>query len=105
MATFFDPSTIAGWFDDGQVLRAFLGDRSRLSVVATGFGASNAPSPSEGNVNLQVSPAGVTPGATGVDNVRAVYALPGNPFDVASPRISTPAPGPCAGNANDNRLT
>jgi hypothetical protein len=29
MATFFDPSTIAGWFDDGQLLRAYLGDRSR----------------------------------------------------------------------------
>src|SRR6266404_8115363 len=33
MATFFDPSTIAGWFDDGQVLRAYLGDRSRLADV------------------------------------------------------------------------
>src|SRR5258708_7812089 len=104
MATFFDPSTIAGWFDDGQVLRAFLGDRSRLSVVATGFGASNAPIPSEGNVNLQVSSAGVNPGATGVDNVLAVYALPGNAFDVAGRGISITAAGAFAGNGNNKRL-
>ena len=55
MATFFDPSTVAGWFDDGQVLRAFLGDRSRHAVIASGFGASNAPILSEGNLNVQVS--------------------------------------------------
>src|SRR6266436_3122045 len=62
MATFFDPSTIAGWFDDGQVLRAYLGDRSRHAVVASGFGASLAPMLSEGNINLQVASTGVQPG-------------------------------------------
>ena len=42
MATFFDSSTIAGWFDDGQLLRAYLGDRSRHAVTASGFGSSVA---------------------------------------------------------------
>jgi hypothetical protein len=104
MAIFFDPSTIAGWFDDGQVLRAYLGDRSRHAVIATGFGASNAPILSEGNLNVQVSSAGVQPGATGVDNVLAVYTLPGNAFDVAGRGISITAAGSFAATANNKRL-
>src|SRR5229473_3962336 len=104
MATFFDPSTIAGWFDDGQVLRAYLGDRSRHAVIATGFGASNAPILSEGNVNLQVSSAGVQPGATGADNVLAVYSLPSNAFDVAGRGISITAAGSFGATANNKRV-
>src|SRR5260370_19258348 len=104
MATFFDPSTIAGWFDDGQVLRAYLGDRSRHAVIASGFGASNAPILSEGNLNVQVSSAGVQPGATGADNVLAVYSLPGSAFDVAGRGISITAAGAFAATANNKRL-
>lgn len=104
MATFFDPSTVAGWFDDGQVLRAFLGDRSRHAVIASGFGASNAPILSEGNLNVQVSSAGVQPGATGGDNVLAVYTLPANAFDLAGRGISITAAGSFAATGNNKRL-
>jgi len=104
MATFFDPSTIAGWFDDGQVLRAFLGDRSRHAVIASGFGASLAPMLSEGNINLQVASAGVQPGATGADNVLAVFSLPSNAFDVAGRGISITAAGSFGGTANNKRV-
>ena len=104
MATFFDPSTIAGWFDDGQVLRAYLGDRSRHAVIASGFGASLAPMLSEGNINLQVASTGVQPGATAVDNVLAVYALPGNAFDAAGRGISITAAGSFGATANNKRV-
>jgi hypothetical protein len=105
MATFFDPSTIAGWFDDGQVLRAYLGDRSRHAVIASGFGASLAPMLSEGNINLQVAaPSGVQPGALAGDNVLAVYSLPGNAFDVAGRGISITAAGSFGGTANNKRV-
>jgi len=104
MATFFDPSTVAGWFDDGQVLRAYLGDRSRHAVIASGFGASLAPMLSEGNINLQVSSAGVQPGVTGADNVLAVYSLPSNAFDVAGRGISITAAGSFGSTANNKRV-
>jgi hypothetical protein len=104
MATFFDPSTVAGWFDDGQVLRAYLGDRSRHAVIASGFGASLAPMLSEGNINLQVASAGVQPGATGADNVLAVYSLPGNAFDIAGRGISITAAGSFGATVNNKRV-
>jgi hypothetical protein len=53
----------------------------------------------EGNLSCQPS-AGVNPGATGADNVLAVYTLPANSFDVAGRSLSISAAGAYAANGN-----
>jgi hypothetical protein len=53
----------------------------------------------EGNLSCQVS-AGVNPGATGADNVLAVYSLPANSFDIAGRGITINAAGGYAANVN-----
>jgi hypothetical protein len=57
----------------------------------------------EGNLAAQVS-AGVNPGATGADNVLAVYSLPANSFDQAGRGIQISATGGYAGNGNTKRV-
>jgi hypothetical protein len=53
----------------------------------------------EGNLAAQVS-AGVNPGATGADNVLAVYSLPANSLDQPGRGITISAAGGYAANAN-----
>ena len=57
----------------------------------------------EGNLSAQVS-AGVNPGATGADNVLAVYALPANSFDQAGRGITISATGGYAANGNTKEV-
>lgn len=55
-----------------------------------------------GNINVQIPgvAGGVNPGATGADNVLAVYSLPANFFDVAKRALSISAFGNFGANAN-----
>jgi hypothetical protein len=72
-----------------------FGDVAIPNLTAQGFqfGNGGAIMGEEGNVNRQVSPAGVNPGGTGVDSVLAVYSLPANSFDVAGRGINIMALG------------
>jgi hypothetical protein len=53
----------------------------------------------EGNLSSQVS-AGINPGATGADNVLAVYSIPANSFDQAGRGVTITAMGGYAANGN-----
>lgn len=80
---------------------------SEPSSTLTQFGSSTATFPEEGNVNRQVSGAGINPGGTGTDNVLAVYSLPANAFDGLAGTnrgISITAAGSVANNVNSKRI-
>ena len=57
-----------------------------------------------GNSNVQISSAGVNPGATGADNVVAVYTIPANAFNVANATATIQAAGSFAANGNTKRV-
>lgn len=67
-------------------------------------GNSSALFGGQGNANLQVSIAGVQPGATAADNVLAVYTLPANAFDVAGRGLTISAMGSFAATGNNKRV-
>lgn len=58
----------------------------------------------EGNLATFASITGVSPGATGADNVLAVYTLPANSFDQAGRCLEITASGSFAANANSKRV-
>ena len=66
------------------------------------FGSGTGTVLSEGNLyRAQYLAAGaISPGATGADNVLAVYSIPANSFDVAGRGISITASGSFAANGN-----
>lgn len=68
------------------------------------FGAGAGVVAEEGNINRQISAAGVQPGATGVDSVLAVYSLPANSFDVTGRGICITAQGSFGATANNKRI-
>jgi hypothetical protein len=57
-----------------------------------------------GNASSQLSGAGINPGATGADNVLAVFSLPANSFDIAGRGINIVAQGSVANNTNSKRM-
>jgi hypothetical protein len=65
------------------------------------FGAGVQTMLSEGNINRQISAAGVSPGAIGVDSVLAAFAMPANSFDVANRGITITAQGRFGATANN----
>jgi hypothetical protein len=58
----------------------------------------------EGNLNRQISSAGIQPGATAADNVLAVYSLPAGAFDVAGRGLCITAQGSFGATANNKRI-
>ena len=77
------------------------------SSILTQFGSGTATFPEEGNVNRQVSSAGINPGATGADNVLAFYSLPANSFDGLTNTnrgLNITAAGQFANNVNSKRV-
>lgn len=77
------------------------------SNEVTQFGSSTtALMAAEGNINRQVPgvAGAVAPGATGADNVVAVYSIPANCFDAANRGITITAAGQFAANANNKRI-
>ena len=73
---------------------------------ATQFGSGTATMGAEGNIigGRYVVSAGVNPGATGADNVLAVYTLPANSFDAALRGLNIVANGSVAANGNNKRI-
>jgi hypothetical protein len=84
-------------------------DTSAVSYLATdvadlaGFGVSAIADAPQFH-SRQISSAGVSPNATGADNVIAVYALPPNAFDAAGRGITIRAVGSFAANGNTKRV-
>ena len=74
------------------------------SSMITQFGSSTATFPEEGNINRQISSAGVSPGATTADNVVAVYSMPANAFDVLGRGVQITAAGSFAANGNSKTI-
>lgn len=68
------------------------------------FGSGTAFAGEAGNVSVQVSAAGISPGSTGNDNVLAVYSLPANSLDHAGSQLSIQASGSFAANGNTKRV-
>ena len=72
--------------------------------IQSQFGSGGGTFGAEGNLNVQLSAAGINPGATGIDSVLAVYALPANSFDNAGRGVSITAMGSFGATANNKRL-
>jgi hypothetical protein len=68
------------------------------------FGGGAAVSGVEGNINTQISSAGVNPGATAADNVLAVYSIPAATFDQAGRGVQITAAGSFAATGNNKRV-
>lgn len=84
--------------------QALLSSFTFSSAQNTQFGSGNASFPEEGNVNRQISATGVNPGATGADNVLAVYSLPANSFDVSGRGLYIQAQGSFGATGNNKRI-
>ena len=74
------------------------------SYMMAQLGSGAAMFSEEGNVNVQISSSGVSPGATGSDYVVALYSLPANSFDQANRGITISAQGSFATNTNAKRV-
>lgn len=81
----------------------YVNGGSNPSSEVTQFGSGTAQLAEEGNVNRVVS-AGTFPSGSGADYVVAVYALPGNSFDVNGRGITITAQGSFAANLNSRRV-
>lgn len=68
------------------------------------FGAGAATVLAEGNINRQISAAGINPGATGADNVLTFFSIPANSFDISGRGIGITAQGSFAATANTKQV-
>jgi hypothetical protein len=80
----------AAWVFSGA---NYAGGGTNPSTEVTQFGLGAALMAAEGNINRQVSSAGINPGATGVDSVLAVFSLQLSSFDVLGRGINIAAMG------------
>lgn len=60
--------------------------------------------PTDGNLDVQISSAGISPAATGADNVLAVFSIPAGAFSVAGKMVIITAAGSFATNGNTKEL-
>ena len=72
-----------------------------LSDLPIAGGSTTGILGAEGNINRQISSAGISPGATGADNVLLVYSLPANAFDQSGRGIQITAAGKFGATANN----
>jgi hypothetical protein len=97
-------SNIAGaaaWIFEGA---DYKNGGTNPAIEITQFGNGAALMAEEGNINRQISAAGINPGATGADNVLAFFSLPANSFDGAAGTnrgINITAEGSFAATANN----
>lgn len=87
------------WTDRGEFLSNAL-----PSDTATNFGGSGLTFPDEGNIVRFATFPGITPTATGVDNVLAVFSLPASSFDIAGRGLNFLAMGSFAANASNKQV-
>ena len=71
---------------------------------ATQFGSGLAAAREVGTINLQLSSAGISPGATAADNVLAFYSIPAGSFDAATRGIYITAVGSFATGTNTKQI-
>ena len=74
------------------------------SSMLTQFGAGTGSFLDEGNINRQLSVAGISPGTTANDNVLAVFSLPANSFNIAGRGVSITAAGSFGATANNKTI-
>lgn len=80
----------------------FYGDPS--PSAGDNAGASGLGIAAEGNIGVQIVSAGVNPGATGADNVLAVFTLPANVFDQSGRGVSFLAEGSFGATVNNKQV-
>ena len=102
---------ISGFLAGSELVR--LDNGGGIDVAATAGQVANAPGPAgsssaslmrAGNINTQVSSAGVQPGATGSDYVIANFSLPASAFDAAGRTLQISAAGSFGATANNKRI-
>lgn len=71
---------------------------------ATQFGLGTGAAREAGTLLSQIVSAGVSPGATGADNVLAVYSIPANSFDAAGRGVTVFATGSFGATGNNKRI-
>jgi hypothetical protein len=74
------------------------------SNVQTQMGASTATFNEEGNLNVQLSSAGVNPGATAADNVIAAFTVPASVFDKLARGLTITGWGSFGATGNNKRV-
>jgi hypothetical protein len=84
--------------------RVATGTDSQPSAANAQFGSGQGTFKESGNLTLQVSSAGVSPGATGADNVLAFFSIPANSFDVAGREIQITASGKFGSTGNNKDI-
>jgi hypothetical protein len=97
-------SNIAGaaaWIFEGS---DYKNGGTNPPIEVTAFGGGAGIMAEEGNINRQISAAGVSPGATGADNVLAFFSLPAGSFDVLGRGIGITAEGAFAATANNKQV-
>jgi hypothetical protein len=74
------------------------------NAVAVSFGSGSSNMLSNGLIAKQINALGVQPGATGADNVLAVFSLPASSFDVSGRGLAISAQGSFGATANNKRI-
>lgn len=87
-----------------QLMAAGLPPLAAQTIANTPFGSGSGTFGDQGNANVQISSAGINPGATGADNVLAVFTIPALSFDVAGRGLTFCAMGSYASNGNTKRV-
>jgi hypothetical protein len=75
-----------------------------LQIPQFGFGNGNGPFGPSGNLGVQISSAGIQPGATGADNVLAAFTLPAYSFDNFGRGIQITAAGSFGATGNNKTI-
>lgn len=94
-----DTSTI-----DGVAIGQTTPAPAAFSSLSSQFGGGGATMNAEGNINRQISSAGVNPGATAADNVLAVYSLPAGSLAALGQGLDILAQGSFASNGDTKRI-
>lgn len=88
----------------GAGVQSWLGGMLGANLGSSAPGPAQAVCFFQGNINRQLSGAGINPAATGSDIVLAVYSIPANSFDAAGVGVNVQAMGAIVNNANTKRV-
>ena len=102
-SVYIDPRDLPALLEAGFEISEFPAT-ARTLFGGAAAGATNGAFNEAGNLNVQISSAGVSPGATAADNVIAVATLPANVFNAANRGILISAAGSFAATANNKRV-
>lgn len=94
----FPPITDTGAFR--QEIATQINGQFATLQGASFVGGTTQVLPTDGNLNVQISSAGISPGATGADNVLAVFSIPAGSFSAAGKMVTITANGSFANNGD-----